>query len=342
MDPVVMAILVVVFALVFDVSNGWNDSANAIATVVSTRVLRPGQAVLLGAVMNFVGALVSSEVAKTVGRDIADPTLLQPSTFLAAVMIAPAWVALCTWKGLPISCSHSLMGGLIGAVVASAGVGGLKSAGIKKIVFGVFTSPVIGFAMGLFLIVLLYWIVFWIGRLRPNHGAANLGRTFGLLQLVSASLMAFSHGTGDAQKAMGIITGALISGGFLTATESGLPIPMWVRIACASAMALGTAWGGWRVIRTLGMRLAHLRPIHGFAAETAASLTILVNTLTGVPISTTHTITGAIFGVGAARGIRAVRWGIGSKILFAWFVTFPACIGGGFVLDEFFRTLGWG
>jgi PiT family inorganic phosphate transporter len=271
--------------------------------------------------MNFVGALVSSEVAKTVGRDIADPTLLQPSTFLAAVMIAPAWVALCTWKGLPISCSHSLMGGLIGAVVASAGVGGLKSAGIKKIVFGVFTSPVIGFAMGLALIVLLYWIVFWIGRLRPNHGAANLGRTFGLLQLVSASLMAFSHGTGDAQKAMGIITGALISGGFLTATDTGLPIPMWVRIACASAMALGTAWGGWRVIRTLGMRLAHL---------------------TGVPISTTHTITGAIFGVGAARGIRAVRWGIGTKILFAWFVTFPACIGGGFVLDEFFRTLGWG
>ncbi|HEX6882125.1 MAG TPA: inorganic phosphate transporter [Planctomycetota bacterium] len=340
MDPFWVAVLVVVFALVFDVSNGWNDSANAIATVVSTRVLRPGPAVLMGASMNFLGALFSSEVAKTVGRDIADPSLLVPATFLAAVLIAPAWIALCTWKGLPISCSHSLMGGLIGAVLATTGPDGLKAAGVKKIVFGVFASPLIGFTLGLLLIVLLYWLIFLLGRVtrvRP----AGAGRAFGVLQLLSAAGMAFSHGTGDAQKAMGIISGALISTGYLTLGADGhMPIPIWVRLACAAAMAFGTAWGGWRVIRTLGMRLAHLRPLHGFAAETAAATTILVNTLTGVPISTTHTITGAIIGVGSARGFRAVKWGVGGKIVFAWFVTFPVCIGGGYLLFEALAGLG--
>ena len=180
MDPVWMAMLVVVFALLFDLSNGWNDSANAIATVVSTRVLRPGQAVALGAVMNFVGALVSSEVAKTVGKDIADPTLLVPATFLAAVMISPAWIALCTWKGLPISCSHSLMGGLIGAVLATTGPSGLKSSGIKKIVFGVFTSPFLGFAIGLALMIGLLWIVAGVMKAFPRVRPAGLSRTFGL------------------------------------------------------------------------------------------------------------------------------------------------------------------
>jgi PiT family inorganic phosphate transporter len=341
MDPVWLTVLVVAFALLFDLSNGWNDSANAIATVVSTRVLRPGPAVLMGATLNFVGALFSSEVAKTVGRDIADPALLGPATFLAAVMISPAWIALCTWKGLPISCSHSLMGGLIGAVLATTGPSGLKAEGIKKIVFGVFSSPFIGFVLGLVLIVLIYWIVHWIFRVWPRATPAGTGRAFGYLQLVSASAMAFSHGTGDAQKAMGIITGSLMSAGFLaTPTDGSMPIPMWVRIACALCMALGTAWGGWRVIRTLGMKLAHLKPIHGFAAETAAATTILVNTLTGVPISTTHTITGAIIGVGAAKGARAVKWGVGGKIVFAWFVTFPVCIGGGFAIFEALKGLG--
>lgn len=341
MDPVWMAMLVVVFALLFDLSNGWNDSANAIATVVSTRVLRPGQAVALGAVMNFLGALVSSEVAKTVGKDIADPTLLVPATFLAAVVISPAWIALCTMKGLPISCSHSLMGGLIGAVLATTGPSGLKSSGIKKIVFGVFTSPFLGFAMGLVILIVLLWLVALAMRAFPRIRPAGLSRTFGVLQLFSAGAMAFSHGTGDAQKAMGIITGMLISGGLIANPADGeLHIPLWVRLACAGAMALGTAWGGWKVIRTLGMRLAHLRPIHGFAAEAAASATILMNTLTGVPISTTHTITGAIMGVGAAKGARAVRWGVGGKIVFAWLVTFPICIGGGFLLFELFSFLG--
>lgn len=323
MDPLILALAVVIFALVYDVSNGWNDSANAIATVVSTRVMRPAAAIAFGAALNFLGALFSSEVAKTVGKDIADPALLTPVTFLAAVLIAPVWIAFCTWRALPISCSHSLMGGLIGAVLATTGPGGLKSEGINKIVFGVFISPFAGFVLGMAIIVGIYWIF----RRWPPQRVSGL---FGKLQLFSAGAMAFSHGTGDAQKAMGIITGALISGGLIGAGKAGeMPIPLWVRLACAGAMALGTAWGGWRVIRTLGMRLAHLRPVQGFAAETGAAVTILVNTLTGVPMSTTHSITGAVIGVGAAQGIGHVKWGVGGKIIFAWLVTFPVCIAGG-------------
>ena len=323
MDPLILALAVIVFALVYDVSNGWNDSANAIATVVSTRVMRPATAIVFGAGFNFLGALFSSEVAKTVGKDIADPALLTPVTFLSAVLISPAWIALCTWKALPISCSHALMGGLIGSVLATTGPAGLKSEGINKIIVGVFVSPFAGFILGMVIVVAIYWIF----RKWTPHRVTGL---FGKLQILSAGAMAFSHGTGDAQKAMGIITGALISGGLISAGAAGeMPIPLWVRLACAAAMAMGTAFGGWKVIRTLGMRLAHMRPVQGFAAETGAAVTILVNTLTGVPMSTTHTITGAIVGVGAAQGTRHVKWGIGGKIVFAWLVTFPVCIAGG-------------
>jgi PiT family inorganic phosphate transporter len=322
-DPLILTLLVIVFAMVFNLTNGWNDSANAIATVVSTRVMKPLTAVLFGAVLNLLGALFSSEVAKTVGANIADPSLLTPATFLAAVLISPVWVTYCTLKGLPISCSHSLMGGLIGAVLATTGASGLKGEGIRKIVFGIFTSPVAGFLAGGILIVLISWICV---RMRPR----TVNSAFGKLQVLSAGAMAFAHGTGDAQKAMGVISGALIAGGFMTLGADGeMTIPWGVRLSCAVMMGIGTAIGGWAVIRTLGMRLAHLKPHHGFAAETAAAATILVNTLTGVPISTTHSITGAIMGVGSAHGARAVKWGIGGKILFAWIVTFPVCIGGG-------------
>ena len=329
----VLILAVILLALVYDVTNGWNDSANAIATVVSTRVLTPWKALMMGAALNFLGALFSSEVARTVGREIAKPEVLTMGTFLAAVIVAPIWITLCTWYGLPISCSHSLMGALIGSVLATAGVEGLHAAGIRKIVFGIFTSPVLGFLLGGALMVAIYWIF--------RHSApGKVDRWFGKLQLVSASLMAFSHGTGDAQKAMGIITGALLTGGFIGLGGDGkMHIPMWVRLLCASAMAVGTVVGGWRVIRTLGGRLARLRPYHGFAAETAAALTILANTLTGVPISTTHSITGAIMGVGATRGIRLVKWGVGGKIVFAWLVTFPVCIGGGALAFEILKAM---
>jgi PiT family inorganic phosphate transporter len=327
--------LTIFFALVFNLANGWNDAANAIATVVSTRVLSFGKAIIFGVVLNFVGALFCSEVARTVGHNIADPRFLSGVTFLAAVITAPIWVALCTRQGLPISCSHALLGALIGSVIAaSGGVGALQSEGIRKIFLGVIFSPIVGFLLSYIIVRLLTTLSRY---LRPNTATA----VFGKFQLVSAGAMAFAHGTGDAQKSMGIITGALVAAGFTHPIAGNeFVIPFWVRILCALTMGLGTLIGGAKVIRTLGSRLAHLRTYQGFAAETAAATTILVNTLGGVPISTTHSITGAIMGVGAARGAKMVRWGIGKKIVFAWIVTFPVCIIGGAVIYKLLMMSG--
>lgn len=335
MDASYVIVLIVAFAIIFDLTNGWNDASNAIATVVGTRVMSPWVAILFGAVLNFAGAMFSSEVAKTVGREIANPASLSPTVFLAAVLIAPAWITLCTWRGLPISCSHALMGGLVGSVLAAAGPDALHSAGLRKIIFGVFTSPVIGFVLGVVLLVIVSWTC---KRLSARWASA----IFGKLQIFSAGAMAFAHGTGDAQKAMGIITGALISSGQIQMSEvdHGMPIHLWVRLSCAAAMGIGSAIGGWAVMRTLGSGLAHLKPYQGFAAETAAASTILVNTLTGVPISTTHSITGAVMGVGAARNLRAVRWNVGKKIFYAWVLTFPVCIAGGAGLYWLLHALG--
>lgn len=329
---VIFIYLVVFLTLIYEISNGWNDSANAIATVVSTKVLRPIPAVIFGSVLNFVGALFSSEVAKTVGKDIASPECLNTMTFLSAVIIAPIWIALCTYEGLPISCSHSLLGGLIGAAIATQGLKSLKMEGIKKIAFGVFISPILGFILGLGIIYLIF-ILF------KKYSLSRVNKIFGKLQLLSAGLMAFSHGTGDAQKGMGIITGTLLSAGLISLKDgSKMVIPLWVRLMCAMTIAIGTLIGGWRVIRTLGSRLAHLRPYEGFAAETGASITILLNTLYGIPLSTTHSITGAIMGVGSSMGIKVVKWGVGRKIVFAWFVTFPVCIVGGYLIYKLFQV----
>jgi PiT family inorganic phosphate transporter len=328
-------ILTIAFALVFDLANGWNDAANAVATVISTRVLRPATAIVFGAVLNFVGALFSSEVARTVGHNIAEPAFLTGATFLAAVMTAPIWITFCARRGLPNSCSHALLGALIGSVIASSGgIVGLKAEGIRKIFFGVLICPVAGFIAG----HLLVRGASWLAR---NARPATASAVFGRLQLLSAGAMAFAHGTGDAQKAMGIISGALLAAG-LTHPPPGhdFVIPFWVRIACATAMATGTSLGGWRVMRTLGSRIVHLRTYQGFSAETAAAATILMNTLGGIPISTTHSITGAIMGVGAAQGIKAVRWGVGRKIVFAWIVTFPICIVAGWLMYMLLRVVG--
>jgi len=322
--------LVVLGAILFDLANGWNDASNAIATVVCTRVMRPVVAVLFGAVCNFLGALVSGEVAKTVGKEIADPALLTSATYIAALVAAPLWITICTWRGLPISCSHSLMGALVGAVVATAGFDVLRGEGIKKIVIGIFTSPLIGFALGVFVVVAVCWLC---RRLRP----ATVNSLFGKLQILSAGFMAFSHGTGDAQKAMGIITGALIAG-----TAAPFHVPMWVRIVCAVAMGVGSFVGGWRVIRTMGSRLSHLKTYQGFAAEAGAATTIIVCTTQGIPISTTHSITGSIMGVGAAHGLGQVRWEVGKKIVYAWLLTFPVCVGAGYLLSMLFGIVGLG
>ncbi len=332
-------LLTIAFALVFNLANGWNDAANAVATVVSTRVLSPAKAVIFGAVLNFVGALFSSAVARTVGLDIASAEVLKAQgggIFLAAVMTAPIWITWCSRRGLPNSCSHALLGALIGAVIAASGFGlhGLKMDGIAKIVFGVMVCPVAGFVAG----NLLARLVTVIARgMRPSRATAVFGR----LQLLSAGAMAFAHGTGDGQKAMGIISGALLAAGLThPAIGQDFTIPFWVRIVCAIAMACGTSLGGWHVMRTLGSRLVHLRTYQGFSAETAAATTILINTLGGIPISTTHSITGAIMGVGAANGIKAVRWGVGRKIVFAWIVTFPICIVAGALVLVLLRAIG--
>lgn len=328
-------VLIVIFALIFNLANGWNDAANAIATVVSTRVLSFGKAIIFGGLLNFVGALFCSEVARTVGHDIADPKLLSEATFLAAVIVAPIWVTVCTRRGLPVSCSHALLGALIGSVmVTSGGLLALKAEGMKKIIFGIMISPVLGFALS-YIIVKLVAVISY--SLRPTIASV----AFGKLQLLSAGAMAFAHGTGDAQKAMGIITGALVAAGF-TSPHAGneFIIPFWVRVLCALSMALGTFVGGRQVIRTVGSRLAHLRTYQGFSAETAAATTILVNTLGGIPISTTHSITGAVMGVGAARGVKMVRWGIGKKIVFAWIVTFPVCIIAGAIIHKLLMMSG--
>ncbi|MFB3892596.1 MAG: anion permease [Phycisphaerae bacterium] len=328
-------VLTILFAVVFDMANGWNDAANAVATVVSTRVLSPARAIAFGAMLNFIGALFSSEVAKTVGHNIADPRLLSTTTFLAAVMTAPIWITWCAKRGLPNSCSHALLGALIGSVIVSSGsLDGLRADGIRKIFFGVLICPIAGFILGH---VIVRIVAFVSGPARPSVA----GRVFGRLQLVSAGAMAFAHGTGDAQKAMGIISGALMAAGVTHASAGhDFVIPFWVRIVCASAMALGTSLGGWHVMRTLGSRLAHLRTYQGFSAETAGATTILMNTLWGIPISTTHSITGAILGVGAAGGIKAVRWGVGKKIVFAWIVTFPICILGGALMRYLLGLIG--
>jgi len=317
--------LIVAGAILFDLANGWNDASNAIATVVCTRVLKPITAVLFGAVFNFLGALVAGEVAKTVGKEIADPKLLTSATYIAALVAAPLWITVCTWRGLPISCSHSLMGALVGAVIATAGNEAIHGAGIKKIVIGIFTSPIIGFLLGMAVVTAVCWIC---RRWRPTR----VNSVFGKLQIVSAGYMAFSHGTGDAQKAMGIITGALMAGG--AASSADWHIPMWVRITCAVAMGVGSFVGGWAVIRTMGSRLSHINTYEGFAAEVGAATTILVCTSQGIPLSTTHSITGSITGVAAAKGMRRVRWEVGKKILYAWLLTFPVCIGLGFLLSK--------
>jgi PiT family inorganic phosphate transporter len=329
MDPaLVLIILAVVAGIFFDITNGWNDSANAIATVVSTRVLSPAAALIFSAILNFIGALVSVKVAKTMGSGVIDlPVQLSSVTIVLAAMIgATGWVTWCTLLGLPISCSHSLVGGLMGAAVAVGGWGAVKWAGVAKILIALLASPLVGFFFGYLLVVIASWVARGV---TPRGGK----KAFGFLQLCSSGFMAFEHGKNDAQKVMGVIALALFAGGMLKDPATGavltdskaLFIPLWVKIACASAMAFGTAVGGWRVIRTIGTKLAKITTTEGFAAETGAGAVLEVAASLGVPVSTTHTLTGGIVGVGSAKGVRAVKWGIGAKIFYAWVFTLPAC-----------------
>ena len=318
-------LIIVILAVFFDVSNGWNDSANAIATVVSTRVLSPLKAVIMAAVMNILGAFVFTAVAKTIGSGIVSPTAVTDTVVIAALVTATLWNTVMTQFGMPISCSHALIGGLIGASIAYGGAGILNIGGITKIFLSLLISPFVGLLLG-YLFMKLLIIVF--GQFPPG----KLNRYFGRLQILSSACMAFSHGSNDAQKAMGIITLSLVSGGFLQSLE----VPFWVILTCALAMGTGTALGGWRVIKTLGVNMLKLEPIHGFAAETSAAVTIIISSIFGLPVSTTHVVTTSIMGVGSTRRFSAVRWGLAGKILMAWVFTLPICFAAGWLIAELF------
>lgn len=309
-----VVIFTVALAILFDISNGWNDSANAIATVVSTRVLSPGQAVAMAATMNVLGAFMTTAVAKTIGTGVVDPKAVTELVVAAALFSGFAWNAAMTWLGLPVSASHALIGGLIGAAYSYGGSSILNSSGIVKIFTALVTSPVFGLVMG-FLCMKLVMKVF------GTFSVGVINRSFGKLQILSSAFMAFSHGSNDAQKVMGIITLSLVSGGYLHTVE----VPFWVVLVCALAMGLGTALGGWKVIKTMGVSMLKLEPIHGFAAETSATAVILGASSIGMPVSTTHVISTCIMGVGATRRLSAVRWGVAGKIVLAWVFTLPAC-----------------
>lgn len=324
-----LIILAILAGLIFDLTNGWNDSANAIATVISTRVMTPFWALAMSATLNFIGALVSTKVAKTMGSGVVKmPVELGSVVTVTAAMIgAAAWVAWCTKLGLPVSCSHSLVGGLVGATAFISGWGAVQSAGVYKILIALLASPLIGMLFGYILAVLLTWLAHAL-EFSPRQGR----KIFGSLQLFSSSFMAFEHGKNDAQKVMGVIALALFVGGFMKDGDGNvitsidhLYIPLWVKIACATAMAVGTAVGGWAVIKTIGTKLAKISTLEGCAAETGAGVVLEIAANMGVPVSTTHTITGGIVGVGASKGAKAVKWGIGAKILYAWVFTLPAC-----------------
>lgn len=306
--------VVIACALLFDFTNGWNDAANSIATVVSTRVLSPFQAVLLAAGLNVVGAFYSDAVAKTIGGGLVDPTQVNQLVILATLAAGIAWNIAMTLAGMPISASHALIGGLIGAAVAKGGWAIVNAGGIQTVLLAMLLSPVLGGLMGwLFMHV--------INFLMGNQAPASVTAWFKRLQLLSVAFVSFSHGSGDAQKVMGIITLALFAGGYIPT----LTVPSWVVLAAAAAMGAGTMLGGWGVIRTLGMKMLRLQPVHGFAAETAAATFLTIAARIGIPVSSTHTITGSIIGVGLAKRSGAVRWGIANKIVYAWVLTLPGC-----------------
>ncbi len=305
-------IIVIVLALAFDFINGFHDTANAIATSVSTRAISPTNAIIMAAVLNFLGAMVSTGVAKTIGGDIVVGHIDQP-IIIAGLVGAIIWNLLTWLVGLPSSSSHALIGGMIGGVLLSPlGVDGLNMQGIGKIVIALVASPVVGGIIGFIIMSIMF---------RVFHGAnpSKTNARFKKMQIITAATMAFSHGSNDAQKSMGIITLALVSGGVLTEFE----VPDIVKILCATAMAVGTSVGGWSIIKTVGGKIFKLEPINGFAADLNSSIVVFTATLLHLPVSTTHVVSGSIMGVGAAKRINAVRWGVAQQMVMAWVLTIP-------------------
>ena len=308
-----LILTVIVLALLFDFINGFHDTANAIATSVSTRAIKPAHAIIMAAALNFLGAIYSTGVAKTIGGDIvASAEMVDEHIIIAALMGSIVWNLFTWYVAMPSSSSHALVGGIIGAVLVSTGSTGLNFIGIGKIVLSSIASPLLAIFSG-FIVMTVLFLLF--GQFAPSA----LNGRFKKMQILSAAAMAFSHGSNDAQKSMGIITLALLSGGYLSSFE----VPDYVKFLCAAAMACGTALGGWRIIRTIGGKIFKLEPISGFAADLNSSIVIFSATLLHLPVSTTHVVSGSIMGVGTAKRIRAVRWGVAQQMLVAWVLTIP-------------------
>jgi PiT family inorganic phosphate transporter len=309
-----VVIVLVVVALAFDFMNGFHDAANSIATVVSTRVLTPYQAVMMAAFFNFAALFVFQlKVAATVGKGIVDPAIVDHYVIFGALAGAIAWNIITWYYGIPSSSSHALIGGLVGAAIAKAGTGHLIGAGIVKTVAFIFVAPLLGMLFGALLMLMVAWLFV---RSTP----ARVDRWFRRLQLVSASAYSLGHGGNDAQKTAGVIWVLLIGAGYLGTDD---PLPMWVVASCYVMIALGTAFGGWRIVKTMGQRITKLKPVGGCCAETGGALMLFLATGFGIPVSTTHTITGAIIGVGSTQSVSAVRWGVAGNIVLAWVLTIP-------------------
>jgi len=313
LGDLILLLAIILAALVYDFFNGFNDCANAIATTISTRALSPRTAIIMAWVLNFFGALSHTAVATTVGKGVIDPQQVSLTLVLVALIGASVWTGMASFSGIPVSVTHSLIGGLLGAGIVASGFEIILFQGINKILLAMILSPILGFLGGLLLIVAVSWIF-------KNSSFRVVNQRFKRWQILSAAWMAFSHGMNDAQNAMGVIAMALVSYGALATFE----VPLWVMIACASAMALGTSVGGWKVIKTMGSKVFKLQPVHGFAAETSAAAVIAGMSLLGTPISTTHVISTAIMGSGSSRRLSAVRWGIVKNIVIAWIITIPA------------------
>lgn len=313
--------VVVVLVLIFDFLNGFHDSANSIALVVSTKVLSPFVAVALAAFFNFIAFTVfPMNVAYTIGKGVVNPEVLNLTVIASALVAAITWNLLTWWLGLPSSSSHTLVGGLVGAAIAHAGISSVVFAGLIKIILFIFIAPVLGMVIS-YLISSL--VVFICRKFTPS----NIDKIFRRLQIISSSSLSLGHGGNDAQKSMGIIWAALIISGLATKNDA---IALWIKLSCQTAIAAGTLFGGWRIVKTMGQKITKVKPFEGFCAETAGALTLFGATTLGIPVSTTHTITGAIIGVGARKGASAVKWGVTKKIFWAWILTIPvsALIGG--------------
>ncbi|HXF71765.1 MAG TPA: inorganic phosphate transporter [Actinomycetota bacterium] len=327
--------LVLLLAYLFEFANGWTDAPNSIATVVSTRVLRPHHAVIMAGVLNLAGALlIGTAVAKTIAAGIVDPQQVTLETVAASLLAATIWALGAQYFGLPSSESHALVAALLGSGFAAGGLGALEWEGTRKSLIGLVTSPVGGFLGGFLLMVLVY-------RLFARVRRPVVRRIFGRAQVLSAAFMALSHGTGDGQKTMGVITLAVLldRAGSAGRIPSEFPIPTWVIVSAGVVMGLGTMVGGWRVVRTMGLRMTHLEPVQGFAAETAAATVITAAARLGIPVSTTHAIGTSIMGVGATRRFSAVRWGVAGQVVAAWILTWPSCAVLAYLLERAFRLV---